>query len=458
MYTVWQKKQEEVEVLSTDLTEGSIHKKLWLFSIPMLVSVMFQQIYNIADSMIAGRFAGEDALAAVGASYPITMLFIAVAMGCNIGCSVVIGQAFGARDYRRMKTAVSTTCITCAVLSVVLMAAGFVFGAPLMRLIRTPANIFADGKLYLDIYVGGVAFLFLYNICTGIFNAMGDSRTPLIFLILSSVANIVLDLWFVAGLHWGVAGVAWATFIAQGASGLLSLAVLAKRIAVLPASDNAPLFSAQMLGRIAMVAVPSILQQSFISVGNLFIQTLVNGFGSAVVAGYSAAIKLNTFAITSFTTLANGLSTFTAQNIGAGKLHRVKTGFVSASVLAVCVALPFFIAYFFFDGPMVRLFMQEGQTGAALETGRQFLRIVSPFYFIILLKLMADGVLRGAGAMGWFMAATFTDLVLRVILSFVLAGPFGSTGVWSSWPIGWSIAAVMSLVFYFAGVWKRKAL
>ncbi len=443
-----------------DFTQGNVERKLWAFSIPMLVSVMFQQIYNIADSMIAGRFAGEDALAAVGASYPITMLFIAVAMGSNIGCSVVISQAFGARDYVRMKTAVTTTYIACAVLSVVLSVAGFLTSGPLLRMIQTPENIFADGQLYLNIYIGGVTFLFLYNICTGIFNAMGDSRTPLIFLIFSSVGNIILDLWFVIDFKAGVAGVAWATFIAQGVSSLLSLLVLVLRLRQIPTEGKVPLFSGMMLRKIVVVAVPSILQQSFISVGNMFIQTLVNGFGSAVIAGYSAAIKLNTFAITSFTTLASGLSTFVAQNVGAGQLDRVRRGFVAGVVMAVCVAAPFFVAYFFFSGPMVEMFMENGGSAEALLAGQTFLRIVAPFYFVILIKLMADGVLRGSGAMSWFMVATFTDLVLRVVLAYVLSIPFGmgSVGVWSSWPIGWTVSAAMSLVFYIAGVWKRKAL
>ena len=443
-----------------DFTQGNVERKLWAFSIPMLVSVMFQQIYNIADSMIAGRFAGEDALAAVGASYPITMLFIAVAMGSNIGCSVVISQAFGARDYVRMKTAVTTTYIACAVLSVVLSVAGFLTSGPLLRMIQTPENIFADGQLYLNIYIGGVTFLFLYNICTGIFNAMGDSRTPLIFLIFSSVGNIILDLWFVIDFKAGVAGVAWATFIAQGVSSLLSLLVLVLRLRQIPTEGKVPLFSGMMLRKIVVVAVPSILQQSFISVGNMFIQTLVNGFGSAVIAGYSAAIKLNTFAITSFTTLASGLSTFVAQNVGAGQLDRVRRGFVAGVVMAVCVAAPFFVAYFFFSGPMVEMFMENGGSAEALLAGQTFLRIVAPFYFVILIKLMADGVLRGSGAMSWFMVATFTDLVLRVVLAYVLSIPFGmgSVGIWSSWPIGWTVSAVMSLVFYIAGVWKRKAL
>lgn len=446
----------------TDLTEGSIHKKLWLFSIPMLISVMFQQIYNIADSMIAGKFVGENALAAVGASYPITMLFIAVAMGCNIGCSVIISQLFGAKEYGHMKTAVSTTYISCIILSIFLTILGFIFCTPLMRLMKTPENIFSDSRLYLDIYIAGITFLFLYNVCTGIFNALGDSRTPLYFLIGSSLGNIILDYVFVTAFHMGIAGVAWATFIAQGISCILSVLTLTLRLKKVKVVNEQKhiLFSFSMLKKISIVAVPSILQQSFISVGNLFIQSIINSFGPSVIAGYSAAIKLNTFAITSFTTLANGLSSFTAQNIGAQRIDRIKKGFWSGITLAMCIVIPFFLAFFFLCQPLVALFMTNpSESTLAMNTGIDFLRIVAPFYFIISIKLMSDGILRGSGAMLYFMIATFSDLILRVALAYILSDFYGITGVWLSWPLGWIIGTALSFGFYLKGVWKKnKAL
>lgn len=446
----------------TDLTEGSIHKKLWLFSIPMLISVMFQQIYNIADSMIAGKFVGENALAAVGTSYPITMLFIAVAMGCNIGCSVIISQLFGAKEYGHMKTAVSTTYISCIILSIFLTILGFIFCTPLMRLMKTPENIFSDSRLYLDIYIAGITFLFLYNVCTGIFNALGDSRTPLYFLIGSSLGNIILDYVFVTAFHMGIAGVAWATFIAQGISCILSVLTLTLRLKKIKVVNEQKhiLFSFSMLKKISIVAVPSILQQSFISVGNLFIQSIINSFGHSVIAGYSAAIKLNTFAITSFTTLANGLSSFTAQNIGAQRIDRIKKGFWSGITLAMCIVIPFFLAFFFLCQPLVALFMTDpSESTLAMNTGIDFLRIVAPFYFIISIKLMSDGILRGSGAMLYFMIATFSDLILRVVLAYILSDFYGITGVWLSWPLGWMIGTALSFGFYLKGVWKKnKAL
>lgn len=440
--------------MNQNLTVGKPETVLWRFSLPMFGSVVFQQLYNIADSVIAGKFAGEDALAAVGASYPITMIFMAVALGSNIGCSVVISQLFGAGRHREMKTAVSTTLLASLVLSGVLTVAGLLGSAGLMRLIQTPDNIFADGALYLRIYIGGFLFLFLYNICTGIFTSLGDSKTPLYFLIGSSLGNVALDWLFVAVFHWGVAGVAWATFIAQGIACVLAFWALLRRLAAIEAGRY-PLFSGRMLGQVCRIALPSILQQSFISVGNIFIQGMVNGYGSSVIAGYSAAIKLNTFTITSFTTLANGISSFTAQNIGAGQIDRVKRGFKAGLMLAACVMVPFVVAYFGFSGGMIRIFLDDTGT-AAVQTGVTFLKIVSPFYAVVGIKLMADGVLRGAGAMKEFMAATFTDLILRVVLSYVFStGGLGATGIWLSWPVGWTVATVFSLFFYLRGSWQR---
>lgn len=441
--------------MNKDLTAGNPQNVLWKFTIPMFISVVFQQMYNIADSVIAGKFAGEDALAAVGASYPITMIFMAIAVGSNIGCSVVIARLFGAKRYGEMKTAVSTTLIASAVISAVLTAAGLLGSRGLMHMIRTPENIFADGDLYLRIYIGGFAALFVYNVCTGIFTSLGDSKTPLWFLIGSSLGNIVLDYVFVALLHRGVAGVAWATFLAQGAACILAVAALRKRLKAVCTTRPYARFSFEMLAKISVVAVPSILQQSFISIGNIFIQSLVNSFGSSVIAGYSAAVRLNTFTITSFTTLGNGISNFTGQNLGAGKPSRVKKGFWAGVKMAMLIAVPFFLLFFFAGNAMLSMFMNsDSQT--AMSTGVTMLKIISPFYFVIALKLVADGVLRGAEAMKEFMIATFTDLILRVALSFILADPagLGTVGIWMTWPIGWTIATGLSL-WYYHSIGKR---
>lgn len=440
-----------------DLTRGEPEKILWQFTGPMFVSVIFQQLYNIADSVIVGNFAaeGEEALAAVGASYPITMIFMAVALGCNVGCAVVISQLFGAKHYREMKTAVSTTILASFALSVMLTLAGLCGSRSMMAAIHTPENIFADADVYLRIYIGGFVFLFLYNVTTGIFTSLGDSKTPLYFLAGSSLSNIVLDWVFVAKFHWDVAGVAWATFICQGAACILAVLTLKKRLAGIESEGKPKLFSFVMLKKIALYAIPSILQQSFISVGNIFIQNLINGFGSSVIAGYSSAIKINTFAITCFSTLGNAISSFTAQNIGAGEEVRVRQGLKAGMKLGVIIGIPFFVGCGFFGSSLMRLFLGEG-SGFAMATGVQFLKIVAPFYFVVCLKLTTDGVLRGSGALHYFMIATFSDLILRVILGYLLAIPLGTTGIWMSWPVGWVIGAALSLIFYAKGVWKIK--
>ncbi len=441
--------------MNKDLTVGKPEQVLWQFCMPLFGSIIFQQLYNIADSLVAGKFVGENALAAVGNSYEITLIFIAFAFGCNIGCSVIVSQFFGAKRFKEMKTAVSTAMIASGVLCAFLMVLG-IFGCDhLLRLIHTPDEILADSALYLDIYVWGLPFLFFYNISTGIFSALGDSRTPFVFLAISSTTNIAVDILFVTAFHMGVAGVAWATFLCQGVSAILAVLVIFRRLGTIETKGKAPLFSWQIFGRIAVIAIPSILQQSFISFGNIVIQGVINGFGASVIAGYSAAIKLNNLVITSFTTLGNGISNFTAQNLGAGKMDRIRQGFGAGIKLVWAISLPLALLYCFAGKLFLNLFMDE-PTQLAITTGIQFLRIVSPFYFVVSAKLVADGILRGAGLMRNFVMATFTDLILRVVLAIVLARALDSAlGIWCAWPIGWSVATVMSVFFYRTGPWNR---
>lgn len=443
--------------MNRDLTVGEPARVLRQFCLPLFGSIIFQQLYNIADSFVAGKFIGNDALAAVGNSYEITLIFIAFAFGCNIGCSVITAQLFGAKRHADMKTAVSTALIACGVLCAVLMAVGFFGGGGLLHLINTPDDVFADSKLYLDIYVLSLPFVFYYNVATGIFSALGDSKTPFVFLACSSVSNIAADILFVAGFGMGVDGVAWATLICQGVSCVLALYFVFRRLRTVETKEKAPLFSWRILGRLAVVAVPSILQQSFISVGNIVIQSVINGFGTAVMAGYSASVKLNNMVVTSLTTLGNGVSSFTAQNLGAGKFDRIKAGFRAGLKLVWCLCVPIVLLYFIGGRYLVYVFL-DSPTGEAMDAGVAFLRIVSPFYFLIAVKLVADGTLRGAGRMKQFMAATFTDLALRVLLAELLSRTaLGSTGIWLSWPIGWVIGTGLSLLFYFKANWGGTA-
>ncbi len=442
----------------TDLTRDNPTKTLIKFALPMVLSVAFQQFYNMADKLIAGRFAGVDALAAVSASYPITMIIMAFALGTNVGCSVIISQYFGGKKYTELKTAVSTSIILALSAGVVLSVVSFFLCDPLLVLLKTPADIFNDSAVYLRIYIYGFIFLYLYNICTGAFNALGNSRTPLLFLIASSVGNIILDYVFVAVFHWGVAGVGWATFIAQGISSVLALIALLIELKKIKTDKKPPLLSSVVLNKILVLAIPSILQQSFVSVGNLMIQGLVNSFDSpAIIAGYGVAVQLNTFAVTVFNTSGNAVSNFTAQNIGCGKIDRVRQGFRSAVKIGIAIALPFTLVYTFLGTFMVGLFM-DNSTPDALQTGRQFLMIVAPFYFTVMIKLSADGIMRGSSAVRFFVASTFSDLLLRVALAFVLSPNLHTLGIWLSWPIGWILSAALVVGFYLKGYWIPKDL
>lgn len=442
--------------MNRDLTVGNPTSVLCRFCLPLFGSIIFQQLYNLADSFVAGKFIGESALAAVGNSYEITLIFIAFAFGCNIGCSVTVSQLFGAKDNRGVKTAVTTTFLASAVLCGVLMAASLLLSGDLLRLIHTPEDLMGDSKLYLDIYILGLPFVFFYNVSTGIFSALGDSRTPFWFLAVSSTANIFMDILFVTAFNMGVAGVAWATFLCQGVSCVLAVLFVMRRLHSMEGTRHAPLFSFPLLKKIVSVAVPSILQQSFISVGNILIQSTINLFGTSVMAGYSASVKLNNLVITSFTTLANGISNYTAQNLGAGKPQRVQQGFRSGLKLVWALCVPLVALYLIFPRGLVAIFLDQ-PTEATLHAGSLFLQILSPFYFVVSAKLVADGILRGAGKMKPFMIATFTDLILRVVLAKVLsATALGATGIWCAWPIGWCVATVLSVLFYRSGCWKPK--
>lgn len=441
--------------MTRDLTVGRAEGLLWKFCLPLFGSILFQQMYNIADSLVAGKFLGEQALAAVGNSYEITLIFLAFATGCNIGCSVLASKLFGAKKYGDLKTAVYTVMLFSVALCGVMMLAGLTCGDLLLRAIGTPEDIFSDSSTYLRIYVLGLPFLFFYNLSNGIFTALGDSRTPFIFLAISSTANVGVDVLFVTVLPLGVAGVAWATFLCQGLSCVAAVAVVFVRFVKIRTDAPVRPFSLPLLAQFLRVALPSVLQQSFVSVGNIFIQKAVNGFGSAVIAGYSAAVKLNNLAINCFFTIGNGISNYAAQNWGAGKLSRLPEGCRAGSKIILTLAIPITLIFVIFPGSLVGLFMRD-PSETAMTVGITFLRIVAPFYAVIALKLVLDGILRGTAHMKQFMIGTFADLVMRVVLAFVLSNFFGSTGIWCAWPVGWALSTLISFWFYRHGVWCRK--
>jgi putative MATE family efflux protein len=439
--------------LVTDMTVGSPLKVLLKFSIPIFISVIFQQLYNVIDSMVAGKFVGVNALAAVGASYSIVMIFTCFATGMNSGCSVIISQLFGAGKNKEVKTAISTSIIAVTVTAVVLTILGLVFCRPLLHMMSTPKDIFEDSVLYLQIYILGVVFVFLYNAGNAIFTALGDSRTPLYFLIFSSVVNVVLDLVFVLVFHLGVAGIGIATVIAQGISAVLCLWYLKFRLKGIITEEKIKWFDSKILKSILKISIPSILQQSSNSVGQLFLQGLINSYGALVVAGFTAGSRLSAFAVCTIITIETSMSGYTAQNMGAKKYDRIREGAV-ASFKIVCGLVIFaLVSYQIFAEPLVGLFVEAGNE-EVIRIGARFIRMVSPFYIVIIFKLIADGVMRGSGTVMVCMADTIADLAMRVISAYVLAYFFGIENCWWSWGIGWTIGMFIAVGYYITGKWK----
>lgn len=443
----------------TDLTKGKPSGLIIRFTLPMLASVVFQQMYTLADFIIAGKFVDINALAAVGVSGMVTFLFMAFASGSNIGISVVISQHFGAKEYEKTKTAIYTALISMVTLAALFTVIGALVSSPLLDAMNTDPAIKGPSLQYLNIYIYGLVFLFLYNTCNGAFSALGDSTTPFIFLAVSSVSNIVLDALFVIKFGMGVAGVAWATFICQGFASVAAFAALILRIRKFEPSIKGRAFSADLFKETAHLAVPSILQQSFVSVGNILIMAKVNTFSNDFVAAYSSCIKLNTFVINCCMTIGNAVSSYSAQNIGAKKIKRISGGFRSGLLIGESVALLIMAVFMIFPDQVISLFLDTSKPEliqGALTAGRNFIHIVTPFYAFMTLKIISDGVLRGAGAMLEFLAGTFTSLFLRVLFSYVLGSAVGENGVWWAISIGWILPCAMSYVFYKTGTWKRK--
>lgn len=438
--------------------EYLIHKPpvsaLLIFALPMMLGNFFQQAYTMADSVIVGRFVGEDALAAVGASYSLTNVFISIAIGGGVGASVITSQTFGRRDYPRMKRSVSTALLAFLAISIALGGVGLLFSRQIMVLLNTPQNILADATTYLNIYFIGLPFLFMYNVLSSMFNALGKSRIPLYLLIFSSLLNIGLDIWMVGPLQMGVAGAAWATLIAQGISAVLSFSIFLRELKTYPGKLEGRFFDLRELQNMGRVALPSILQQSTVSIGMMLVQSVVNSFGSQMLAGYSAAMRIESICIVPMSAMGNAISSYTAQNIGAGKEDRVKSGYRVSYGIIFAIAAAICLVVQLLARPLISLFL-EAPSAAAFDTGIACVRFMGWFYVLIGLKMISDGVLRGAGDMTMFTVANLVNLGLRVILAVTLAPRFGIQFVWMAVPAGWLINYLISFFEYRTGKWKK---
>lgn len=472
-------------------------RALFFFALPMILGNLFQQFYNMADSVIVGRFVGEDALAAVGASYALTTVFVMLAIGGGTGSSVITSQYLGAGKYKKMKTSISTALMAFLGLSIVLAAFGLAFSGGILHALNTPVNIQEPARLYLKIYFCGLPFLFMYNILAAMFNAMGDSRTPLYLLLFSSLLNVGLDILFVTQFAMGVAGVAVATVLAQGISAVISFLVLMVRLreyqeeprngcvkdggsaedtqkaagAEMTAAQNsapyaalgriapcAGIFDGSMLAKMIKVAIPTMLQQSIVSIGMLLVQSVVNGFGSSVLAGYTAGTRIESICIVPMIAMGNAVSTFTAQNMGAGKPERVKRGYRVAYGIVFAFAVLICAVLLLFKHQIIGVFMDGEANSLAYSTGVSYLSFIAFFFVFIGLKATTDGVLRGSGDVVVFTAANLVNLTIRVTVANLCAPVWGVAAVWYAVPMGWTANYLISFCRYLSGKWSEKRL
>lgn len=434
------------------ITENPL-KALIVFAIPMIIGNLFQQAYTMADSAIVGRLVGEKALAAVGAAYSLTNIFICVAIGGGMGASVIVSQYFGHGNYGKLKKTVYTALVSFLVISVMLGVIGLAFSKNIMIAMNTPVEVLDMSVTYLQIYFLGLPFLFMYNVLSSMFNALGKSRIPLYFLIFSSVFNIILDWVFVADFALDVAGVAWATLIAQGVSVLGSFTVLRKELKKLEGSSDG-IFEAEELLPMAKIALPSILQQSTVSIGMMLVQSVVNSFGAESLAGFSAGMRIESICIVPMAAVGNAISSYTAQNIGAGQLKRVSKGYVQANKMVIFFGAVICVILELFPTQFITLFLGADGSQVAIATGYGYLVFMGFFFFMIGFKMAADGVLRGAGDMKLFTIANLVNLSIRVIMAMTLAPRFGIAWVWYAVPIGWTANFVISYLEYRTGRWK----
>ncbi|MBO5214589.1 MAG: MATE family efflux transporter [Clostridia bacterium] len=490
-----------------DMSRGNPLKLMIAFTLPMLLSVSFQQLYNVADSVIAGQLLGENALAAVSASFPITMIFMSIGAGLSVGCSVVSSRLYGEKDFVRLKGAISTAFLLFTALAIVLTVAGFFATEPLLRLLSTPESVLADSVSYLQIYILGIFFIFIYNLCNSVFQSLGNSKIPLFFLIFSTLFNVALDIWFIVSFNMGVWGLSIATVIAQGIAGVLSLLVLVYVLTNLgkekrekkniDLSDKKGLvkfftlvgvkiarffvflfyFAKTSLGslfaytfgrkpykrltlttlkEILTVGIPSTIQMSTVSIGQLFIQNLVNSFGPTVMAGYGAAMKINTFCINIISTTGNALTIFVSQNIGAGREDRLRKGVKSASLMIAVITVVIVALAVVGADWLIGLFIDGSVSSAVVNIGKEILWIIVPFYALLSVKIVCDSALKGSSMMIGFTVSTTLDLIVRVALAYVLAYALGShSGIWWSWPLGWLIGVIVSL-FSMLFTWRKR--
>lgn len=430
-----------------DMTDGVIWKQLFDFAVPMAIGLLFQQLYNTVDTIVVGRFVGKEALAAVGSTSSIINMLVGLCAGLAIGASVVISQRYGAHDQAGLRDAVHTTVTVTLILCVLATAAGIWIIEPMLHLMAMPPDVFPQARQYLLIYFAGVSGLLLYNMGAAILRAVGDSARPLYFLCISAVTNIILDLLFVVRFGWGIAGVGYATIIAQFLSAFLALHSLTNADAAYGIHWKRLGIDREKLKSIFAIGLPSGVQQAITSFSNVFVQSYINFFGAACMAGWSSYIKLDVYVLIPVQSIAMASTTFVGQNVGAGNLRRAREGVRQAVWMSILITILCSGTVMLCAKPLIRLFTTDAEV---VDFGARFITLISPFYVLVCFNQIYAGALRGVGnAKAPMLIMLFSFVAFRQLFLYVnklLGGAFIPVAI--AYPMGWALCSLLMTVAY----------
>ncbi len=443
--------------MTKDMTSGSPMKLILSFSIPLLFGFLFQQFYNIVDTIIVGRFLGVDDLAAVGSTGSINFLIIGFCVGVCSGFAIPVAHKFGAGDYAGMRRMVANCMWLATLFAAVMTVLTTILCRQILVLMKTPEDILEGAYDYIWVIFLGIPVIYLYNMLSGIIRALGDSRTPLIFLLLSSVLNIGLDLFFIIVLHWGVAGAAWATVIAQGVSGLLCLIYMIKRFEILHIRKEEWAPDSQMMVTLCNMGIPMGLQYSITAIGSVILQTATNTLGSIAVASTTAAGKISGFLACPFDAMGSTMATYSGQNIGAGKLDRIGKGMKACIILGAGYSVIAFLVSIFFGRSLATLFV-ESTENVILDNVRLFLVILTASYFLLALVNIIRFTIQGIGFPRFAILAGVFEMIARALAGMVLVPVFGFVGVCLGSPIAWILADAFLIPAYIHVINKLRTI
>lgn len=439
-----------------DLTNGKEWKLIFQFAAPMLLGNVFQQLFSVVDSIVVGKFIGKEALAAVGASFPVIFIMVSMIIGLVMGTTVVISQYFGAKDFVKVKRAIDTMYIYSAIAGIITTIIGLIISEPLLRLLGLPEDIMPQAVQYLRIYLSGIIIFFGFNGTSAVLRGLGDSKTPLYFLIIATVANIILVLLFVAVFKWGVAGAAYATLIANGIAFGLAIYWLNKTHKLIRIAIKGLHFDKEIFRQSINIGLPTGIQQTLVAMGALALMGIVNKFGTNVIAGFSVASRLDSLAMIPAMSFSQALSTFVGQNIGANKPERIRAGLIATVQMSGIVTIVTTVFIILGGHFLMSLFTNDIEV---IRLGDQYLTIVSSFYILFTIMFIYNGVMRGAGDTLIPMFFSILSLwIIRIPMAWFLSGKIGAEGIWWAIPAGWLIGLILSFSYYKSGRWKKKTV